>query len=180
MAGYVRKTLAPHEDIVHRIDFNWTFSFFPVLWFALGSAPMVMYALLQFGTFGESVPFDDLRIGWWFVWAAFGVGSLILINHLIVLWTTELVVTSYRFVYKTGLLARNTQEVSLNKIEEITLQQSVWGRLFGYGKLILRGTGVGVITLPNIDNPIEVRRIIEKAKADLRRETNEDNRGDDD
>ncbi len=82
--------------------------------------------------------------------------------------------------YKTGLLARNTQEVSLNKIEEITLHQSVWGRLFGYGKLVLRGTGVGVITLPNIDNPIEVRRLVEKAKADLRRETNEDNRGDDD
>lgn len=180
MAGYVQKTLAPSEAIVDRVDFNWTFSFFPVLWFALGSSPMVMYALLQFGTFGDKIPFDELRIGWWFVWTAFAIGSIILINHLIILWTTEIVVTSFRFVYKTGLIARNTQEVSLNKIEEIILQQSVWGRLFGYGKLILRGTGVGVITLPNIDNPISVRRKIEHAKADLRRETNEDNRGDDD
>jgi hypothetical protein len=78
------------------------------------------------------------------------------------------------------LIARNSQEVSLNKIEEILLKQSVWGRLFGYGALILRGTGVGVIQLPNIDEPIQVRRIIEQAKADLRRDMTEDNRGDDD
>ncbi len=98
MAGYVQKTLAPNEHIVHRVDFNWTFSFFPVLWFALGAAPMVMYALLQFGTLGPKVGFEELRIGWWFVWTAFATGSIILLNHLIVLWTTEIVVTTYRFV----------------------------------------------------------------------------------
>lgn len=177
MTGYVEKTLAPDEKIVERVNFNWTFSFFPVLWFAFGSSPIVMYALLQYG---QGIPFEDLRIGWWFVLLGFLIGSIILVNHLIILWTTEIAVTTYRFVYKTGLISRNTQEVSLNKIEEIILQQSIWGRIFGYGKLILRGTGVGVIQLPNLDDPIGVRRIIEKAKADLRRETNEDNRGDDD
>ncbi len=180
MAGYVEKTLAPGESMVYRVHFNWTFSFFPVLWFALGSAPVVMYTLLHFGTFGQKVPFDELQVGWWFVGGGFATGLLILLNHLIILWTTEIVVTTYRFVFKTGLIARNTQEVSLNKIEEIILNQSVWGRIFGYGSLVLRGTGVGVINLPNVDDPIVVRRTIEKAKADLRRETNEDNRGDDD
>ncbi len=177
MSGYVEKTLAPDEHIIHRVNFNWTFSFFPVLWFAFGSAPMVMYAMLQFGS---GLAFSDLQPGWWFVMASFVTGALILVNHLIILWTTEIAVTTYRFVYKTGLISRNTQEVSLNKIEEITLHQSIWGRLFGYGKLVLRGTGVGVISLPNIDNPIEIRRIIEQAKANLRKESNDDNRGDDD
>lgn len=177
MAGYVEKTLAPDERIVHRVHFNWTFSFFPVLWFAFGSAPIVMYATLQYSS---GIPYEDLRVGWWFVLAAFLTGAIILINHLIILWTTEIAVTTYRFVFKEGLISRKTQEVSLNKIEEILLQQTVWGRVFGYGKLILRGTGVGKIELPNIDNPIEIRKIIEKSKADLRKETNEDNRGDDD
>lgn len=180
MAGYVDKTLAQDESVVYRVHFNWTFSFFPVLWFALGSAPIVMYTLLNFGTFGAEVPFEELRVGWWFVGGGFLTGLLILINHLIILWTTEIVVTTYRFVYKTGLIARRTQEVSLNKIEEITLNQSVWGRIFGYGSLVLRGTGVGVINLPNVDDPIDVRRIIEQAKAALRRDSSEDRRGDDD
>lgn len=177
MAGYVEKSLPPGERIVHRVNFNWTFSFFPVLWFAFGSAPIVMYAMLQFGS---GISYEDLKVGWWFVLGAFLTGATILLNHLIILWTTEIAVTTYRFVFKTGFISRNTQEVSLNKIEEIILHQSVWGRIFGYGKLTLRGTGVGKIELPDIDNPLEVRRIIEKAKADLRRETNDDNRGDDD
>ncbi|HNS86166.1 MAG TPA: PH domain-containing protein [Parvularculaceae bacterium] len=180
MAGYVDKTLAPGEEIAYRVHFNWTFSFFPVLWFALGAAPAVMYTLLHFGTFSDPIAFEELRVGWWFVFASFGIGALILLNHMIILWTTEIAVTTYRFVYKTGLISRNTQEVSLNKIEEITLTQSVWGRIFGYGSLVLRGTGVGVITLPNIDDPIDVRRIIEKAKADLRRSSDIDRRTDDD
>jgi len=173
MAGYVEKTLASDEEVVHRANFNWTYSFFPVMWFALGAATIVLFFYIQYPA---GVPYEELRIGWWFAWTGFGCGTLILLNHLIVLWTTEIVVTTYRFVYKTGLISRNTQEVSLNKIEEITLHQSVWGRLLGYGKLVLRGTGVGVITLPDLDNPIHLRRIIENTKSALRtsRRTNDD------
>jgi len=178
MAGYVEKTLASDESIVYRANFNWTYSFFPVLWFAVGAAPAVMFTALQFGS---DVPFTELQAGWWASMVAFACGLLILLLHMIVLWTTEIAVTTYRFVFKIGLISRNTQEVSLNKIEEITLHQTVWGRLFGYGKLVIRGTGVGVITLPNLDEPIEVRKRIENAKSALRREGSRDERrGDDD
>ncbi|MGE0409699.1 MAG: PH domain-containing protein [Amphiplicatus sp.] len=175
--GYVAKTLASDEEIIYRANFNWTYSFFPVLWFAIGSAPALMHVFLEFG---QGIPFSDLRPGWIVSFIAFGAGALILLIHVTVLVTTEIVVTTYRFVYKRGLIARATQEVSLNKIEEITLHQSVWGRLFGYGKLVIRGTGVGVIALPNLDNPITVRKIIENAKAGLRRLNADERRDEDD
>lgn len=163
--SYVAKTLAGGEEIIHRANFNWTYSFFPVMWFSLGAATLVLFGYIQFVA---HVPFEELRIGWWSAGVAGFAGSMILINHLIILVTTEIVVTTYRFVYKTGLISRNTQEVSLNKIEEITLHQTVMGRFLGFGKLVLRGTGVGVITLPDLDNPIHLRRIIENAKSSLR------------
>ena len=134
MASYVEKTLAGGEEIIHRANFNWTYSFFPVFWFALGAAPLVVFVFLQFGA---EVPFEELRLGWWSSIVAAAAGSLILMNHIIILVTTEIVVTTFRFVYKTGLVSRHTQEVSLNKIEEITLHQTVWGRLLSYGKLVL-------------------------------------------
>lgn len=167
MAGYVEKTLAGGEEIIHRANFNWTYSFFPVMWFSLGAASLVFFAYIQFGA---GVPYEELRIGWWAAIVAAVCGSIILIQHLIILITTEIVVTTYRFVYKRGLISRDTQEVSLNKIEEITLHQSIWGRLLGYGQLILRGTGVGVIELPDLDNPITLRKIIENAKSALRQD----------
>ena len=172
MASYVEKTLAGGEEIIHRANFNWTYSFFPVFWFSLGVAPLAMFFFIQFAA---EVPFEELRIGWWSSIVAAAAGSLILINHIIILVTTEIVVTTFRFVYKTGLVSRHTKEVSLNKIEEITLEQTVWGRLLGFGKLVLRGTGVGVITLPDLDDPIRLRRIIENAKSALRTDV----RGDD-
>ena len=174
MAGYVEKTLARDEEIIYRASYNWTYSFGPVAWFALGSAPVVMFAMLQFSA---GFPFEQLSAGWWAALTGFAFGSLILLTHLITLWTTEFAVTTYRFVYKYGWIKRDSQEVSLNKIEEITLQQTIWGRFFGYGQLIIRGTGVGKITLPNLDNPLEVRRIIENARADLRRGDREERSG---
>lgn len=173
--SYVAKTLADDERIVERADFNWTYSFFPVLWFVIGLAPLVLFL---FGQFSLGKSYEELQVGYWLSYATLLLGGLILLGHMIKLWTTEIVVTTYRFVFKTGLVSRNTKEVSLNKIEEISLHQSIWGRLFGYGNMILRGTGVGVIELPNIDNPVELRQIIETAKARLRRASPEELSGD--
>ncbi len=175
MSSYVEKTLASDESIVHRANFNWTYSFFPMVWFIIGLLPVGVLGYVQFL---RDVAFSDLQVGWWSAAVAVFAGSIILFSHLIVLYTTEIVVTTYRFVYKTGLVSRNTQEVSLNKIEEITLRQSVWGRLFGYGALIMRGTGVGLIELPNLDDPIGVRKIIENTRADLRRSSFDERTGD--
>ena len=164
MAGYVEKSLAGDEHIVYRAHFNWTYSFFPVLWFAIGCAPVAMYLMIM----ARGVPFEALKTGWYVTGFGFAVGSLILTFHLINLMTTEIVITNYRLVYKTGWIARNTQEVSLSNIEEMTLTQSIWGRFLGFGKLVVRGTGVGVIELPNLDDPLVVRKKIEAARASIR------------
>ncbi|WDI31169.1 PH domain-containing protein [Hyphococcus flavus] len=163
--SYVDKTLAGGEEVIHRANFNWTYSFFPVLWFSLGAAAL---ALMFFIQYASGVPYEELKVGWWSAAVGGACGSIILLNHMIILITTEIVVTTYRFVFKKGLISRDTQEVSLGKIEEITLHQSIWGRFLGYGQLVLRGTGVGVITLPDLDDPIRLRKIIENAKSALR------------
>lgn len=177
MAGYVEKTLASDEQIIHRANFNWTYSFFPTMWFAISAGALALVSYVQFVA-GAS--YADIRVAWWSAIIGAVCGSLILIGHIILLVTTEIIVTSSRFVYKRGLIARNTQEVSLSKIEEITLHQTVWGRLLSYGKLVLRGTGVGVIELPNLDDPIRLRRIIENARSAIREDQRSRRRAGDD
>ena len=165
MTSYVEKTLGNGESLIYTAHFNWTYSFwsFAILIFSLIPVPVLAYI-----TVSEGLSLLDLRAGWVCAAIAAFLGAFLFLLHMIKLWTTEIAVTTFRFVYKTGLISRNTKEVSLNKIEEITLNQSVWGRLFGYGSLTLRGTGVGVIKLPNIDEPIRVRKIIENAKSAMR------------
>ena len=163
--SYVSKTLASDEGVILRARFNWTYSFWHVFFFFLSFVPAGVFAWGQY-TYDKS--FEDLQVGYGVSAFSILIGLLIIFVHLVHLWTTEIAVTTYRFVYKTGLISRNTKEVSLNNIEEVIFQQSVWGRLFGYGQIILRGTGVGVIELPNIDNPLELRRTIEDARSKSR------------
>ena len=162
--SYVRETLAPGEEIVMMAHFNWTYWAPSWFWFLLSLVPGgVALALEAEGRLpGEPIVIYIL------CGAVAVLGSLMLIGHWIHVRTTEIAVTTSRFVFKTGLVSRHSNEISLNKIEEIRLNQSVWGRLFGYGQLILQGTGVGVIKLPEIDNPVAFRRAIESAKSRLR------------
>lgn len=97
--------------------------------------------------------------------------------------TTEIVVTSERFVFKRGWIARHTAEVMLSNIEEVNLKQSIMGRLLGFGKVAVRGTGAGLIILPTIDSPIKLRRAILHAREGIdphyRRSLNTDRGADD-
>ena len=92
------------------------------------------------------------------------IGIVIFLVMMIRKWTTEIAVTNMRFVYKRGWISRQTEEMSLHRIEEVNFDQSIFGRIFGYGRLRLSGTGIGTITLPSIDDPVALRRAIQEAR----------------
>lgn len=98
------------------------------------------------------------------LWGLTILGIFIMFERLIKKWSTEIVVTNFRFIVKTGWIARQTQEVSLDKIEEINLKQTFWGRIWGYGSLNVRGTGIGDIQLPNIDDPVALHKALQDAR----------------
>ena len=80
--------------------------------------------------------------------------------------TTEIGVTTHRFILKTGWIRVDTQEIALRNIEGVQIHQSIWGRIFGYGQIIIEGTGVDAVRLPPmIGHPVEFRRAIETAKG---------------
>jgi uncharacterized membrane protein YdbT with pleckstrin-like domain len=95
----------------------------------------------------------------------FGLGLVIFFYMMIRKWTTEIGITTQKVIYKRGWVARKTDEISMQKVEEINLDQSILGRILGYGTVRIQGTGVGELVLPPIDDPLEFRREIGKAKS---------------
>ena len=93
------------------------------------------------------------------------IGIVIFFTMMTRKWTTEIGVTTHRFVEKEGLFSLKTFEVALPNIEGVQVTQSVWGRLFGYGHLRIEGTGVDHMDLPNIADPLAFRAAIETAKS---------------
>ena len=93
-------------------------------------------------------------------WICGLLGAFLLIRSLITAWTTEIAVTDTRVIYKTGLIRRSTAEMNMNKVESVTVDQSTFGRLLGYGSIHVRGTGVGLEQLNTVRSPVDLRNSI--------------------
>ncbi len=94
----------------------------------------------------------------------FIIGVFIFLKMMINKWTTERALTNTRYIQKIGWIARNTEEIGINKIEEVDLKQSILGRILGYGSISISGTGSGHILLKSIDAPL----LFQKNLNDLR------------
>jgi uncharacterized membrane protein YdbT with pleckstrin-like domain len=93
------------------------------------------------------------------------IGIWIFATMMIRRATTEIAVTSHRFVVKSGLFNLRTNEIALQNIEGVQLEQSFLGQIFGYGHLRIEGTGVDAVVIPDIADPVTFRAAIETAKG---------------
>lgn len=91
------------------------------------------------------------------------VGVILFLRDLIFMVTTEVAITNRRLIKKTGWLNWKTSELELTSIEAVNLEQSFWGRLLGFGRLQIHGTGDDVWVSPLIAEPLRFRRELESA-----------------
>ena len=73
---------------------------------------------------------------------------------------TELSVTNHRVIYKSGFIRRHTVEMNMDKVETVNVDQSILGRLLGYGTIHVLGTGQGIEGLGHIASPLTLRNAI--------------------
>lgn len=133
--SYVDNNLMSNEEIIHKANIHW-FIFAPsFLLFALG--------FYFYNTGGEVL---------------FYIAVIFFIRAVVVLSSTELVITSKRVIAKTGFITRSTVELSHNKVESLSVDQGLFGRMFGFGTLILNGTGGGKTFITSIDAPLVFRK----------------------
>ncbi|CAG2126851.1 hypothetical protein LMG31506_00204 [Cupriavidus yeoncheonensis] len=90
----------------------------------------------------------------------FGLGLLIIIAIWLTIWSTELAVTNRKVVAKVGFIRRDTIEMRLGKVESVQVKQSLFGRMFNYGTIIISGAGNPQAPIRNIARPLEFRRAV--------------------
>jgi membrane protein DedA with SNARE-associated domain len=145
--SYIAHSLGQSEHLIYRARFPW---FYPALAWALLIGSVLGAVLI------------DVR------WLGIGLllaGLAACAPIMLPLWTTEIGVTNQRFIYKRGWLWRTTQELQLRAIEEVNLNQGLLGRLFDFGQLELRGTGVDDIRLPLLADPLGLRKALQDGMA---------------
>lgn len=94
----------------------------------------------------------------WIIFISMRAALSLLILPLIDYFTSEYVITNRRVIIKVGLIARNTLEMNLSKIESVNVNQSILGRILGYGSITIIGTGGTRETFYGISSPMLFRQ----------------------
>jgi uncharacterized membrane protein YdbT with pleckstrin-like domain len=149
--AYVNSVLQPGETVKVIGRMHWTIFVRPLLLAAVGAALLV---------YGEQ---DGTRTGkvlTYVGWLALAFATVLFLAAWFKRSTTELSVTTHRVIYKHGFIWRHTVEMNMDKVETVNVDQSIMGRILGYGTIHVLGTGQGFESLHGIGSPIAVRSAI--------------------
>lgn len=178
---YVRQSLTEDEELVHVAHFHWMYTVSAIINIVFGVvlAVVIIVGAIKIGPMLPSMLAPDVPqdAGWIdlvrsvnpaikiLAFMVFAMGLMRYAHMMIIKATTEIAITNKRLIYKRGLIARYVGEINIDRIEGVNVLQGVWGRILNYGRVMVRGMGVGEVVLPSIEDPIKFRRKIERARS---------------
>lgn len=139
--SYIDNNLLSGETMVWRANIHW-FIYVP------GGALLVLSAVTPGADMG--------MIGV----ICFVIGAAMLISAALQRYATELGLTNRRLIAKHGLVVRKTMELNLTRVESLSVDQSIMGRIFDFGTVTVNGTGTGHAAFRFIDKPLAFRRAL--------------------
>jgi uncharacterized membrane protein YdbT with pleckstrin-like domain len=151
MSTYVERVLQPGEEVRHLATIHWI-TYLPGF--------LILFVSLAILWLARSVERGE---GFWLAVSAVvaAVAVIAIFRAWFDRWITEIAVTNRRVIFKTGFISRTTKEMQMDKIESVEVVQSIPGRLFGYGDVIIKGTGHGEFTkIKTIAAPLDMRNQI--------------------
>ncbi len=97
--------------------------------------------------------------------AILAIGAFVLLFYCLrvaVRWaTSHFVVTNERVIHRQGLIAKNSMEIPLDRLQNVRFHQGVFERMIGAGDLILESAGEqGTNTFSDIRHPESVQKAI--------------------
>jgi uncharacterized membrane protein YdbT with pleckstrin-like domain len=145
--SYIREILRPDEKLLATGSMHWI-----IYWPAIALMALAVISLIVLGS---------TSIASRIIFLLFALAAIFFaIKEWFQQWITEIAVTDRRVIVKTGLIRRHTGEMNMDKVESVTVYQSILGRLLNYGSVHVRGTGEGLGHLDYIKSPIELRNTI--------------------
>ena len=149
--SYIDSNLLAGEHVVFRTRLHWKLLIGPVLFMLVTVLPIAwLLAQGSWSNFGLIPP---------------GLGLFILLAALIKRRSSDFAVTNMRVMMKTGVIRTRSVELLLGKIEAIAVNQSVGGRMFGYGDIVVTGSGGTEEAFSDIQAPLELRRAVQSVTA---------------
>jgi len=157
--GYIERNLVPGETVLYRTGCHWIVMFWPFIgglilaFFGFALFAGGLLATRKGASYQGAIVEGSIALA----------GAAVLIGGGIIRRTaTEVAVSNRRVLIKRGFFSRKSIEVLLPKVESIGVDESLFGRMLGYGTVIVRGTGGTFETFDKIAHPNELRRQVQQ------------------
>lgn len=148
--SYIDRHLLPGEVVAYRTRLHWKIFVLPVL-ASLGLVALALWALSA-----------DRRV---LAIPPIVIALVVLFAAWIRRRSSEFAVTNKRVIIKLGVMTTRSMELLLPKIEGITVTQSLMGRMFGFGEIVVTGSGGTQEPFDNIQSPLDFRQAVQAATA---------------
>lgn len=153
--SYVDKHLMEGETVVYRAKLHRIIFMLPLVLVILGVAAAILIRV-----------YLESSQAAWITGAAFLIVAIVVAFPPFIRYTTsEFAVTNKRVIVKTGLIYRQTLELVLTKVETIGVEQSIMGRIFNFGTIIITGTGGTKEPFRDIAGPLRFREKVQSQLA---------------
>ena len=156
---FPRKYLHESEDIV--IDRK------PHLWFLVHPVAAFVVTLVLGSLAASKINPRNGHVNGWLSWASIVLPVLALLWFVwtYITWrTTNFVVTTDRLIFRQGVVAKKGKEIPLERINDISFNQTIFERLIGAGDLLIESGGEqGQQRFSDIRKPFEVQNLIYKS-----------------
>ena len=98
-------------------------------------------------------------------WVIEGIAVVLFIAYPVrrfIQWvTSHFVVTNERLIHRQGLIAKNSMEVPLDRINDVRFHQNVFERMIGAGDLVIESAGTrGQEVFSNVRHPENVQKVV--------------------
>jgi uncharacterized membrane protein YdbT with pleckstrin-like domain len=157
--GYIDNNLNPGERVLYETQLHWIVLLRSIVVDAIFSGAGI--ALLAWAFGGKHTERGEAQMIEMIGVALILFGNLILALAWVRRSATEMAVTNKRVIIKVGFLTKRTIELFLSKVESVEVEQTLPGRMLGYGSITVRGTGGTNEPFSHVASPLEFRRQVQ-------------------
>lgn len=164
--SYIEANLVPGEKVIYITKLHWSVMLWNIIWGCLLFTAGVF--LIYYVRAHAEIGITNLHI-------MEIAGVVLLVCGLVLILVgrvrrsaTEMAVTNRRVIIKRGLASRTTIEMLLSKVESIEVSEPAFGRMLGYGSIVVIGTGGTSEPFHKMAHPLEFRSQVQQQIEKLR------------
>ena len=147
--SYVDGHLLPGETVAFRTRMHWKVYVGPLLLSLLIAIPLIIWAFKSDNKALAPLPLILIPI--------------VLLPAWVRRRSSEFAVTNKRVIAKVGVMQTRSVELLLGKVEGIAVNQGMSGKIFGFGEVVITGSGGTKEEFAGIQAPLDFRQAVQAA-----------------